>query len=76
MKTASPLLWTLLVEAGALMLLIYVPTRAYLSFTEVMRQRSKRKQELNKKKRALKSLRQIKRKLQEPFTPASLAKAD
>ena len=69
MDSASPLLWTLLVEAGALMMLIYVPTRIYLSFTEVMRQRSKRKQ-------VLKSIRQIRRELQDPFNPASLAKAD
>ncbi len=69
MDTASPLLWTLLVEAGALMMLIYVPTRIYLSFTEVVRQRSK-------KKRMLKSIRQLRRELQDPFNPASLAKAD
>ena len=69
MDTASPLLWTLLVEAGALMMLIYVPTRIYLSLTEVMRQRSKRKQ-------VLKSIRQLRRELQNPFNPASLAKAD
>lgn len=69
MDTASPLLWTLLVEAGALMMLIYVPTRIYLSFTEVVRQRSKRK-------RVLKSIRQLRRELQDPFNPASLAKAD
>ena len=69
MDTASPLLWTLLVEAGALMMLIYVPTRIYLSFTEVMRQRSKRKQ-------VLKSIRQIRRKLQDPLNPEFLAKAD
>lgn len=69
MDTAPPLLWTLLVEAGALMLLVYVPTRVYLSFTEVMRQRSKRKQ-------VLKSIRQLRRELQDPFNPTSLAKAD
>lgn len=69
MDTASPLLWTLLVEAGALMMLVYVPTRIYLSFTEVVRQRSKRK-------RVLKSIRQLRRELQDPFNPASLAKAD
>ena len=69
MDTASPLLWTLLVEAGALVMLIYVPTRIYLSFTEVGRRRYKRKQ-------ALKSIRQLKRELQDPFNPASLAKAD
>lgn len=69
MDTSSPLLWTLLLEAGALMLLIYLPTRIYLSFTEVMRQRSTRK-------KVLKSIRQVKRELQDPFNPASLAKAD
>lgn len=69
MDTASPLVWTLLVEAGALMMLVYVPTRIYLSFTEVVRQRSKRK-------RVLKSIRQLRRELQDPFNPASLAKAD
>ncbi|MXW40838.1 MAG: hypothetical protein F4Z75_06835 [Synechococcus sp. SB0668_bin_15] len=69
MDTASPLLWTLLVEAGALMMLVYVPTRIYLSFTEVMRQRSKRKQ-------VLESIRQLRRELQDPFNPPSLAKAD
>lgn len=66
MDTSSPLLWTLLLEAGALMLLIYLPTRIYLSFTEVMRQRSTRK-------KVLKSIRQVKRELQDPFKPASLA---
>lgn len=69
MDTASPLLWTLLVEAGALMMLIYVPTRIYLSFTKVVRRRSTRK-------RLLKSIRQLRRELQDPFNPASLAKAD
>ncbi|WP_074457864.1 hypothetical protein [Candidatus Synechococcus spongiarum] len=69
MDSASPLLWTLLVEAGALMLLIYVPTRIYLSLTEVMRQRSQRK-------RVLRSIRQIKRELQNSFNSASLAKAE
>lgn len=69
MDTASPLLWTLLVEAGALMMVIYVPTRIYLSFTEVVRRRSKRK-------RALKSIRQIRRELQDLFNPASLAKTN
>lgn len=69
MDTASPLLWTLLVEAGALMMLVYVPTRICLSFTEVGRRRSKRK-------RMLKSIRQLRRELQDPFNPASLAKAD
>lgn len=69
MKTASPLLWTLLVEAGVLMLLIYVPTRLFLSLTEVMRLRSR-------KKRMLKSIRQIKRVLQDPLNPAFLVKAD
>lgn len=69
MDTSSPLLGTLLVEAGALMLVIYVPTRIYLSFTEVMRQRSKKKQ-------VLKTIRQLRRELQDPFNPASLAKAD
>ncbi|KKZ11140.1 MAG: hypothetical protein TE42_08640 [Candidatus Synechococcus spongiarum SP3] len=69
MDTDSPLLWTLLVEAGALMMLVYVPTRVYLSFTEVMRQRSKRKQ-------VLKSIRQLRKELQDPLNPASLAKAD
>lgn len=69
MDTSSPLLWTLLLEAGALMMLIYLPTRIYLSFTEVMRQRSTRK-------KVLKSIRQVKRELQDPFNPASLAKAD
>ncbi len=69
MDTASPLLWTLLVEAGALMMLIYVPTRIYLSFTKVVRRRSRRK-------RVLKSIRQLRRELQDPFNPASLAKAD
>lgn len=69
MDTASPLLWTLLVEAGALMMLVYVPTRIFLSFTEVRRQRSKRKQ-------VLESIRQLRRELQDPFNPAaSLAKA-
>ncbi|MCY4056016.1 MAG: hypothetical protein OXF25_09070 [Cyanobacteria bacterium MAG CAR3_bin_5] len=69
MNTPSPLLWTLLVEAGALMMLIYAPTRIYLSFTEVMRQRSK-------KKRVLKDLRQLKRELQDPVNPAPLAKVE
>ena len=69
MDSASPLLWTLLVEAGALMMCIYIPTRIYLSFTEVRRQRSKRKQ-------VLKSIRQLRRELQDPLNPASLAKAD
>ena len=69
MDTPSPLLWTLLVEAGVLMMLIYVPTRMYLSFTEVMRQRSK-------KRRVLETIRQVRRELQDPFNPASLAKAD
>ncbi|MYF20703.1 MAG: hypothetical protein F4218_08860 [Synechococcus sp. SB0677_bin_5] len=69
MDTPSPLLWTLLVEAGALMMLIYVPTRIYLSFTEVIRQRSKKRQ-------VLKDIRQLKRELQDPFNPASLAKVD
>lgn len=69
MDTSSPLLWTLLLEAGALMMLIYLPTRIYLSFTEVMRQRSTRK-------KVLKSIRQVKRELQDPFNPASLVKAD
>ena len=69
MDTSSPLLWTLLLEAGALMMLIYLPTRIYLSFTEVMRQRSTRK-------KVLKSIRQVKRELQDPFKPASLVKAD
>lgn len=69
MDTPSPLLWTLLVEAGALMMLIYFPTRIYLSFTEVMRQRSK-------KRRVLETIRQVRRELQDPFNPASLAKAD
>jgi len=69
MDTPSPLLWTLLVEAGALMMLIYAPTRIYLSFTEMMRQRSK-------KKRVLKDLRQLKRELQDPVNIAPLAKAD
>ena len=69
MDTSSPLLWTLLVEAGALMMLIYVPTRIYLSFTEVMRQRSKHK-------RMLEAIRQVKRELKGPFKPASLVKAD
>lgn len=69
MDTSSPLLWTLLLEAGALMMLIYLPTRIYLSFTEVMRQRSTRK-------KVLKSIRQVKRELQDPFNPAFLAKAD
>ena len=69
MDTSSSLLWTLLVEAGALMMLIYVPTRIYLSLTEVMRQRSK-------KRRTLETIRQLKRELQGPFNPASLAKAD
>jgi len=69
MDTPSPLLWTLLVEAGALMLLIYAPMRIYLSFTEMMRQRSK-------KKRVLKDLRQLKRELQDPVNTAPLAKAD
>ena len=69
MDTSSPLLWTLLLEAGALMMLIYLPTRIYLSFTKVMRQRSNRK-------KVLKSIRQVKRELQDPFNPASLAKAD
>lgn len=69
MDTASPLLWTLLVEAGALMMLVYVPTRIFLSFTEVRRQRSKRKQ-------VLESIRQLRRELQDPFNPAaSLTKA-
>ena len=76
MDTASPLLWTLLVEAGALMMLVYVPTRIYLSFTEVGRLRFNRKRELKKRKRMLKSIRQLKRELQDPFNPASLAKAD
>ena len=76
MDTASPLLWTLLVEAGALMMLVYVPTRIYLSFTEVVRQRSKRKRVLKSRKRVLKSIRQLRRELQDPFNPASLAKAD
>ena len=69
MDTPSPLLWTLLVEAGALMMLIYAPTRIYLSFTEMMRQRSKKKQ-------VLKDLRQLKRELQDPVNTAPLAKAD
>ena len=69
MDTPSPLLWTLLVEAGALMMLIYVPTRIYLSFTEVGRQRSKRKH-------VLKTIRQLRRELQDPLNPTSLAKAD
>lgn len=69
MDTSSRLLWTLLVEAGALMMLIYVPTRIFLSFTEVMRLRSK-------KRRVLKDIRQVKRELQDPFNPAPLAKAD
>ncbi|WP_025781149.1 hypothetical protein [Candidatus Synechococcus spongiarum] len=69
MDTPSPLLWTLLVEAGALMMLIYAPTRIYLSFTEVMRQRSKKRQ-------VLKDIRQLKRELQDPVNPAPLAKAD
>ena len=69
MDTPSPLLWTLLVEAGALMMLLYVPTRIYLSFTEVGRQRSKRKQ-------VLKTIRQLRRELQDPLNPTSLAKAD
>ena len=69
MDTPSPLLWTLLVEAGALTKLIYAPTRIYLSFTEMMRQRSK-------KKRVLKDLRQLKRELQDPVNTAPLAKAD
>lgn len=51
------------------MMLVYVPTRIYLSFTEVVPQRSKRK-------RVLKSIRQLRRELQDPFNPASLAKAD
>ncbi len=69
MDTSSQLLGTLLVEAGALMMLIYVPTRIYLSFTEVMRQRSK-------KRRVLKTIRQVRKELQDLFNPASLAKAD
>lgn len=51
------------------MMLIYVPTRICLSFTEVMRQRSKKRQ-------VLKDIRQLKRELQDPFNPVSLAKAD
>ncbi len=51
------------------MMLIYVPTRIYLSFTEVMRQRSK-------KRRVLKTIRQVRKELQDLFNPASLAKAD
>ncbi len=69
MDTSSQLLGSLLVEAGALMMLIYVPTRIYLSFTEVMRQRSK-------KRRVLKTIRQVRKELQDLFNPASLAKAD
>ncbi len=69
MDTSSQSLGTLLVEAGALMMLIYVPTRIYLSFTEVMRQRSK-------KRRVLKTIRQVRKELQDLFNPASLAKAD
>lgn len=51
------------------MMLLYVPTRIYLSFTEVGRQRSKRKQ-------VLKTIRQLRRELQDPLNPTSLAKAD
>ena len=51
------------------MMLIYAPTRIYLSFTEVMRQRSK-------KKRVLKDLRQLKRELQDPVNLAPLAKVE
>ena len=69
MDTSSPLLWTLLVEAGALMMLVYVPTRIYLSFTEVRRQRSK-------DKRLLETIRQLKKELQDPRKPSSLAKAN
>lgn len=69
METHSPLLWTLLVEAGALMMLVYIPTRICLSFTEVGRRRSKQR-------KLLERIRQVKRELQHPLNPASLAKVD
>ena len=68
-STPSPLLWTLLVEAGVLMMLVYVPTRMYLSFTEVRRQRSK-------DKRLLETIRQVKRELKDPLNLTPLAKAN
>ena len=69
--TPSPLLWTLLVEAGALMTLVYFPTRIYLSLTEEQRKRAD-------DRRLVKRIRQVKRELRDLdlLGPASLAKSD
>ncbi len=68
MENSYPLPFTILVDAVALMALVYVPTRFYLSFTEVARKRYHRK-------RVLQKIRQLKAELRDPLD-STLLRAD